>query len=98
MSLWPSCSVLDPGDLVDAVRAEDRSAFARASGVGAHLARRIVTELKDKVEDMGPVVAAGPDSGAGSVEEDAIAAPGESGIHAVGSLACGLIRAGRDGG
>lgn len=67
-------SVLDPGDLVDAVRAEDRSAFARASGVGTHLARRIVTELKDKVEDMGPVVAAGPDSGAGSVEEDAIAA------------------------
>ncbi len=67
-------SVLDPGELADAVRAEDRSAFARASGVGPRLARRIVTELKDKVEDMRPGTAAGPDAGAGSVEEDAIAA------------------------
>ena len=67
-------SVLDPGELADAVRAEDRSAFVRASGVGPRLARRIVTELKDKVEDMGPGTATGPGAGAGSVEEDAIAA------------------------
>lgn len=67
-------SVLEPGELADAVRAEDRSAFARASGVGPRLARRIVTELKDKVDDMGPGTAAVPDSAAGSVREDAIAA------------------------
>ena len=67
-------SVLGPGELADAVRAEDRSTIARASGVGPRLARRIVTELKDKVADMGPGTATGPDSGAGSIEDDAIAA------------------------
>ena len=67
-------SVLGPGELADAVRAEDRAAIARASGVGPRLARRIITELKDKLEDLPQGTAAVAGSGDGGIEEDAIAA------------------------
>ena len=45
-------SVLTPGDLTQAVAAQDKRALARASGVGPKLAGRIVAELKDKVEEL----------------------------------------------
>jgi Holliday junction DNA helicase RuvA len=41
-------SVLPPSDLADAIAAGDRTAVARAVGVGAKLAARICAELKDK--------------------------------------------------
>lgn len=41
-------SILDPDDLSGAVAAQDHATFARAQGVGPKLAKRIVTELKDK--------------------------------------------------
>lgn len=41
-------SVLTPEDIIAALAAEDKAAFQRADGVGAKLALRLVTELKDK--------------------------------------------------
>ena len=45
-------SVLTAEELVQAVAAQDKSAVARANGVGPKLANRIVTELRDKVGGM----------------------------------------------
>ena len=42
-------SVLTPTQLAQAIGAQDKSSFCRASGVGPKLAARIVTELKDKI-------------------------------------------------
>ncbi len=67
-------SVLGPGDLVDAVRAGDRRAIARANGVGQKLATRIITELADKVDGMAPSSDTGGETAAGAIEADAIAA------------------------
>ena len=42
-------SALSPAQLAQAVSAQDKSSFLRASGVGPKLAARLVTELKGKV-------------------------------------------------
>jgi Holliday junction DNA helicase RuvA len=42
-------STLDPDDLAHAVSGRDKAQLQRASGVGARLAERLITELKDKV-------------------------------------------------
>ena len=42
-------SVLTPVQLSQAISAQDKASFCRASGVGPKLAARIVTELKDKI-------------------------------------------------
>ena len=42
-------SVLTPSQIAQAVSAQDKSLFLRASGVGPKLAARLVTELKDKI-------------------------------------------------
>lgn len=43
-------TLFSPTALAEAIASEDRAALARASGVGARLAGRIVGELKDRVE------------------------------------------------
>ena len=48
-------SVLSPNQLAQAISAQDKASFSRASGVGPKLAARIVTELKDKIVTM-PIV------------------------------------------
>ena len=48
--------VLQPGDLQQAVVLGDKSAFARASGVGPKLAARIASELKDKQPPTSPLM------------------------------------------
>ena len=45
-------SVLSPSQLAQAVAAQDKNSFTRASGVGPKLAARLVTELKDQEGKM----------------------------------------------
>jgi len=45
-------SVLGPDELLTAVAAQDKAAIARANGVGARLAQRVVSELKAVVGDL----------------------------------------------
>jgi len=46
-------SVLSPTEIAQAIVAGDRTAVARADGVGPKLAQRVVTELKDKAGSIG---------------------------------------------
>ncbi|GBQ40170.1 Holliday junction branch migration protein RuvA [Komagataeibacter saccharivorans] len=45
-------SVLPPPELMGAIATGDKTMLTRAGGVGARLAQRIVTELRDKCEGM----------------------------------------------
>ena len=73
-------TVLSPTDLTQAIAAADKAAVSRANGVGAKLAARIVTELKDKVGALPVSIdgrsSAGSNGGTApvSVNEDAISA------------------------
>ncbi len=55
-------SVLGPGELAQAIAAQDRGQLSQASGVGARLAGRIVSELKEHVANLalGPGALAEP--------------------------------------
>ena len=73
-------SVLNANDLLQAIAAGDKAAVSRANGVGAKLAGRIVSELRDKVGAL-PALAGGVSTGqAGGtaasvlVNEDAVSA------------------------
>jgi Holliday junction DNA helicase RuvA len=68
-------SALSPRDLVSAIAAGDRASLTRAPGVGARLAVRLLTELRDKAGAMPstPGLAARP-TGPPSAAEDAISA------------------------
>jgi Holliday junction DNA helicase RuvA len=74
-------SVLSPDQMAQAVAAQDKTPFARASGVGPKLAARLVTELKDKVGAIGvtplPAAKAAKSNGKGTdtdVVDDAVSA------------------------
>ena len=69
-------TVLTPDDLVAAIAAADRTAVSRASGVGAKLAGRIISELKDKVGTLalGPAAMAAPGAAGGGATADAVSA------------------------
>lgn len=47
--------VLQPNELGQALMAGDKAAITRAPGVGPKLAQRMISELKDKVGDLGIV-------------------------------------------
>ena len=73
-------SALSPRDLTGAIAARDQASLTRASGVGARLAARLLTELKDKVGTMpsSPSAAMGvgytPVARPAGVAEDAMSA------------------------
>lgn len=77
-------SVLEPGQLAGAILAQDRAGLSRADGVGAKLAARLVTELKEKANAWGvasnsakkePAIMRGVIPAGGSqVSDDAISA------------------------
>lgn len=75
-------STLAPGELANAVAAQDKASVSRANGVGPKLAQRIVSELKDKAAGMAIGAAAaniaafpGPKAGeGGDLVNDAVSA------------------------
>ncbi len=67
-------SVLTPSQLAQAVAAQDKASFSRASGVGPKLAARIVTELKGKVVGL-PIGADTADYAAALDADEASAQP-----------------------
>src|SRR5262249_56681510 len=68
-------SALSPRDLVTAIASGDRASLTRAPGVGARLAVRLLTELRDKVGAMpsAPTFAV-PQPAMRGVAEDAVSA------------------------
>lgn len=69
-------SALSPRELVGAIAAGDRAGLTRAPGVGARLAARLLTELRDKAGAM-PIAASGLTAAparAPGVAEDAVSA------------------------
>ena len=68
-------SVLSPRDLIATIAAADRANLTRAPGVGARLAERILSELKEKAGGMPTgTLQAGIAPAAGGLEADALAA------------------------
>ncbi len=69
-------SALSPRDLIGAIAAGDRASLTRAAGVGAKLAVRILSELREKAGAMpsGPAYPAVVASGPRGVTEDALSA------------------------
>ena len=78
---------LRPNELANAIAAGDKAMLARASGVGARLAARIVSELKDRVGAL-------PQAGRGEPPGGGLAG-GAIGRRAVGPAASGLRAAPR---
>ena len=72
-------STLSPDEIARAIAAQDKATLSRPAGVGAKLAARLATELKDKAVTFGtaPVSAAEmavPAGGGNSINEDAVSA------------------------
>jgi Holliday junction DNA helicase RuvA len=69
-------SALAPDDLAAAIVAQDKTPLTRADGVGAKLATRIVTELRDKAGAiaLGPVASQGSTGAPNPVTADALSA------------------------
>ncbi len=81
-------SVLAPGDLIQAIAAQDKHALTRANGVGPKLGVRIVTELKDKAGQfaLGPAAALGAGGGAGGAAGGGAPALSEDAVSALVNL------------
>ncbi len=70
-------SALAPVELMQAIAAGEKTMLTRAPGVGAKLAARLITELKDKVAGLSLGLAAALDGGAAAPlgpESDAVSA------------------------
>lgn len=97
-------STLSPDEIARAIAAQDRATLSRPAGVGAKLAARLATELKDKAAAFGvapvPAVASKPGdpaAPAGSINEDAVSALvnlGYKRVEAFGAVARAAQRLG----
>ena len=71
-------SPLSPDEIARAIAAQDRATLSRPAGVGAKLAARLATELKDKAAAFGVAptsrIAEMASMPAGSINEDAVSA------------------------
>ena len=72
-------SVVSPSDLVAAIAAGDRARLTRASGVGAKLAMRLLSELRDKAGAM-------PQGGGISIPMPVAAGPEADTLSALANL------------
>jgi Holliday junction DNA helicase RuvA len=98
-------STLSPDEIARAIAAQDRATLSRPSGVGAKLAARLATELKDKAAAFGvaptarAAAGAAPAAAPGSVNEDAVSALvnlGYKRVEAFGAVARATQRLGAD--
>ena len=100
-------TVLEPGEVAQAVASGDKAAIARGPGVGPKLAARIISELKDKAPAFTPidpslarVAQAGSDEGAApSAVADAVSALVNLGypqMQASAAIAAAMKSAGED--
>lgn len=98
-------STLAPNELQNAIAAQDKTAVARAKGVGPKVATRIVNELKDKVTGLVfqpkgvQLPAAGTSTATGGAVEDAISALvnlGYKPVEAHGAVAKAIAELGED--
>ena len=92
-------SALGADDIARALASGDRAAVTRANGVGAKLATRILSELKDKVGEavLGP--AAGPDeTGAAGDAASALVNLGYGATEAFGAVSQAAAKLGPDAG
>ncbi len=92
-------SVLGADELARALASGDRAAITRANGVGAKLATRILSELKDKVGEapLGPAV--GPDdTGATGDAASALVNLGYGATEAFGAVSQAAGKLGADAG
>ncbi len=70
-------STLSPGEISYALATKDMTACSRVSGVGKKLAKRIITELKDKyslnyISEIPVASSAGKDSSINNIAIDSI--------------------------
>ena len=68
---------LSADELVEAILAQDAALLTQANGVGPKLAKRLVSELKDKIGDLAPSTFTGPTAAeavAGDTTVDAVSA------------------------
>ncbi len=90
-------STLTPEKLALAICTEDRKALAKASGIGAKTAARIILELKDKLSKESlsvsegsdsPILGGAPEGGSGKLSEatDALMVLGYSKAEALNAL------------
>ena len=84
-------SVMSPGELAQAVIAQDKVAVARANGVGPRLAQRVVTELKDRMGEVGIGIGAALAPAAGAA--DAVQGADAEAISALVNLGYGRSEA-----
>ncbi len=85
-------STLPPADLANAIALRDKAAISRTPGVGAKVAERIVSELKDKAPafaSVDPVVA----QLAGSIDDRTAPRPVSDAISALVNLGYGAPQA-----
>lgn len=83
---------LSPADLATAIATRDRAAVSRAQGVGAKVAERIVTELKDKAPaftDVDPAVI----RLSGALEDNRASQPVREAVSALVNLGYGQPQA-----
>ena len=85
-------STLKPSELANAIALRDKAAIARTPGVGAKVAERIVTELKDKTPaftDLDPAVVRMSEA----VDEDRAPRPVRDAVSALVNLGYGQPQA-----
>jgi Holliday junction DNA helicase RuvA len=88
-------STLSPAEIEQAIAAGDKAALMRADGVGAKLAARLITELKDKAGGVALGPAAAPAPAAAGATEDAVSALVNLGYKRVDAFGA-VVRAARE--